>query len=63
MNPITILAVVAMTQSGSVKCPVTKLSIPKAAAVGKASFKGKTYYFCTGHCQSLFKKKPLKYAK
>ncbi|BDI33088.1 hypothetical protein CCAX7_51390 [Capsulimonas corticalis] len=66
---IAALAVCAALAAGTIvhaetlTCPVTKLSIasPKAA-VGKSTYKHKTYYFCTSNCKMLFDKNPAKFA-
>lgn len=61
---LAVLSVSAFAGEKDLLCPVTKLKIAKKeSAVGKKAYKGKTYYFCTAHCQSLFNKNPKKYAK
>jgi YHS domain-containing protein len=61
---LSTFAVTALAAPAELKCPVTKFKIAKKEnAVGKKAYKGKTYYFCTSHCQSLFGKNPKKYAK
>lgn len=58
------LAPSAADAASGLVCPVTKLPVasPKVA-VGKSVYKGKTYYFCTSNCKSLFDRNPAKYAK
>jgi YHS domain-containing protein len=61
---LCLLAAAAVAGPQGLQCPVTKFKIAKKeSAVGKKAYKGKTYYFCTSHCQSLFTKNPKKYAK
>ncbi len=60
---LTLASPAVCTASGIV-CPVTRLPVPsQKAAVGKSTYQGKTYYFCTSNCKRLFDKHPAKYAK
>ena len=58
------LGVPGVCAASALVCPVTKIPVasPKAA-VGKSTYQGKTYYFCTSNCKRLFDKNPAKYAK
>jgi YHS domain-containing protein len=48
----------------ALKCPVTKLSIASpSVAVAKSVYHGRTYFFCTSHCKTLFDKAPKRYLK
>lgn len=43
-------------------CPVMGAKIASVKeAVGKSTYKGKTYYFCCAGCKSTFEKDPEKY--
>ncbi|MCW4008417.1 MAG: copper-translocating P-type ATPase [Candidatus Bathyarchaeota archaeon] len=46
----------------TVKDPVCGMEIEPATAYSKTEYKGKTYYFCSQHCEEEFKKNPAKYA-
>jgi YHS domain-containing protein len=60
----TVSVVQAAPKAEALLCPVTHLPIGSTAvAVGKSTYKGKTYYFCTSNCKRLFDKSPAKYAK
>jgi Cu2+-exporting ATPase len=45
-----------------VKDPVCGMEIEPAMAYGKVEYAGRTFYFCSKHCEEEFKKKPEKYA-
>ena len=51
----------AKADDEDVICPVMKSKIMKSEAVGKAEYKGKTYYFCCPPCEEQFNKDPEKY--
>ncbi|MEM2203643.1 MAG: YHS domain-containing protein [Sulfolobales archaeon] len=42
--------------------PVCGMEVPETTEY-RVEYKGKTYYFCCGHCVSAFKRNPEKYAK
>lgn len=44
------------------KDPVCGMSIKSGSAFAKEEHQGKTYYFCSAHCQQKFKADPGKYA-
>jgi Cu2+-exporting ATPase len=44
------------------KDPVCGMEIEPATAYGKTEYAGKTFYFCSKHCEEEFKKNPEKYA-
>jgi Cu2+-exporting ATPase len=46
----------------TVKDPVCGMEIEPATAYGKIEYAGRTFYFCSKHCEEEFKKKPEKYA-
>lgn len=41
--------------------PVCEMTVEVAGARYTAAYDGKTYYFCSAHCQHLFEKKPEQY--
>ncbi|MFQ6081337.1 MAG: YHS domain-containing protein [Candidatus Bathyarchaeia archaeon] len=43
--------------------PVCGMEVNEKTAKYKAEFKGKTYYFCSSTCRSMFKKDPGGYVK
>jgi Cu+-exporting ATPase len=43
--------------------PVCGMKVDPAAPAGKADYQGKTYYFCSQHCEKSFKADPAKYLK
>jgi len=45
----------------TVKDPVCGMEIEPAAAYGKTAYAGRTFYFCSKHCEEEFKKNPEKY--
>lgn len=42
-------------------CPVCGAEVDPATVEDKSEYKGKTYYFCCGHCKAAFDKEPEKY--
>jgi Cu+-exporting ATPase len=42
-------------------CPISKEVFTVSASSPKTEYKGKTYYFCCGGCDSKFKENPEKY--
>ncbi len=46
-----------------VKDPVCGMEIDAKSAAGKATYKGKTYYFCSVSEKEQFEKQPAKYLK
>jgi Cu2+-exporting ATPase len=46
----------------TVKDPVCGMEIEPATAYGKTEYAGRTFYFCSKHCEEEFKKNPEKYA-
>ena len=46
-----------------VKDPVCGMEIDTKSAAGKATYKGKTYYFCSVSEKEQFEKEPVKYVK
>jgi YHS domain-containing protein len=46
-----------------VKDPVCEMEIDSKSAAGKATYKGKTYYFCSVSEKEQFEKEPAKYVK
>ena len=46
-----------------VKDPVCGMEIDTKSAAGKATYKGKTYYFCSVSEKEQFEKEPSKYVK
>ncbi len=46
-----------------VKDPVCGMEIDTKSAAGKATYKGKTYYFCSVSEKAEFEKNPAKYLK
>jgi Cu2+-exporting ATPase len=46
----------------TVKDPVCGMEIEPAMAYGKTEYAGRTFYFCSKHCEEEFKKNPEKYA-
>ena len=46
-----------------VKDPVCGMEIDAKSAAGKATYKGKTYYFCSVSEKEQFEKEPAKYVK
>lgn len=42
--------------------PVCGMSIESEKAAASESVEGRTYYFCSPHCQHLFKADPAKFA-
>ena len=49
--------------SQKVKDPVCGMEIDSKSAAGKATYKGKTYYFCSVSEKEQFEKDPAKYVK
>ncbi|HUT17455.1 MAG TPA: copper-translocating P-type ATPase [Acidobacteriota bacterium] len=45
-----------------VKDPVCGMELEPATAYGKNEYAGRTFYFCSKHCEEEFKKNPEKYA-
>ncbi len=45
----------------TVKDPVCGMEIEPATAYGKTEYAGRTFYFCSKHCEEEFKKNPEKY--
>jgi Cu+-exporting ATPase len=43
--------------------PVCKMRIVAGNNTPHADYQGKTYYFCSDHCQLLFAKNPATYAE
>jgi len=46
----------------TVKDPVCGMEIEPAMAYGKTEYAGRTFYFCSKHCEEEFKKNPEKFA-
>jgi len=46
----------------TVKDPVCGMELEPATAYGKTEYAGRTFYFCSKHCEEEFKKNPEKYA-
>ncbi len=46
----------------TVKDPVCGMEIEPATAYGKTEYAGKSFYFCSKHCEEEFNKNPEKYA-
>jgi Cu2+-exporting ATPase len=46
----------------TVKDPVCGMEIEPATAYGKTEYAGRTFYFCSKHCEEEFAKNPEKYA-
>jgi YHS domain-containing protein len=46
----------------TVKDPVCGMEIEPSTAYGKTEYAGRTFYFCSQHCEEEFKKNPEKYA-
>lgn len=44
------------------KDPVCGMNVDERTAKFKSEYKGKFYYFCSGHCKETFDKNPAKYA-
>lgn len=44
------------------KDPVCGMTIDPARAAARTEHAGKTYYFCSSHCQRTFQADPKKYA-
>ena len=44
-------------------CPVLGTKIADVSKAPKATYKGKTYYFCCPNCKAAFEKNPEKYIK
>ena len=44
------------------KDPVCGMQLSEASAPAKSEYKGKTYYFCSPACKTVFDKNPEKYA-
>ena len=42
--------------------PVCGMTVDPAKAAGRAEHGGRTYLFCSGHCQSEFQRDPARYA-
>ena len=53
----------AQKTSKKVKDPVCGMEIDRHSAAGKATYKGKTYYFCSVSEKEQFEKEPAKYIK
>ena len=51
------------TPKTEVKDPVCSMTVDPKTAAGKATYKGKTYYFCSKEDKETFQKSPEKYAK
>jgi len=49
--------------SRKLKDPVCGMEIDSKSAAGKATYKGKTYYFCSVSEKEQFEKDPAKYVK
>ena len=49
-------------KTAAVKDPVCGMDVDPAAAP-KSDYRGKTYYFCSDHCQSEFDKDPVRYTE
>jgi len=45
------------------KDPVCGMMVDEKKAAGRATHKGKTYFFCSKGCEEKFTKEPDKYAK
>ncbi len=41
--------------------PVCGMSLDSEKAKATETYQGKTYYFCSAHCQSAFKADPMKF--
>jgi Cu2+-exporting ATPase len=48
-------------QQVTVKDPVCGMEIEPSMAYGKTEYTGRTFYFCSKHCEEEFKKNPEKY--
>jgi len=44
------------------KDPVCGMRVDEKTAAGKSEHDGKTYYFCSAHCKSVFDQNPGAYA-
>jgi P-type Cu+ transporter len=51
------------TPKKEVKDPVCSMTVNPKKAADKATYKGKTYYFCSKEDKELFMKSPEKYVK
>jgi YHS domain-containing protein len=45
------------------KDPVCGMDVDETKAAGTAEHDGKTYYFCSTSCKTIFEKSPGKYAQ
>jgi len=45
------------------KDPVCGMEVDEATAIGKSTYEGKTYYFCSTGCKARFDSTPKKFAK
>ncbi len=45
------------------KDPVCDMNVEETQAAGKATYRGKTYYFCSTACKVMFEKAPAMYVK
>jgi Cu+-exporting ATPase len=43
--------------------PVCNMSVDESTAPAKATYRGKTYYFCSEECKKSFEKQPDKYVR
>ena len=50
-------------KTADVKDPVCSMAVDPKTAADKATYKGKTYYFCSREDKETFNKSPQKYAK
>lgn len=44
------------------KDPVCRMEVQPNEAAARADFEGRTYYFCSTHCQRTFQADPKEYA-
>lgn len=44
------------------KDPVCGMRVDEGTAAGRSEHGGKTYYFCSAHCKSVFDQSPGTYA-
>lgn len=45
------------------KDPVCSMQVDEKTAAAKTEYKGKTYYFCSADCKSVFDQNPEAYVK
>ena len=50
-----------MSEAAKVIDPICDMQVDPANAAGKHDHAGRTYYFCSVHCQKLFSSDPVKY--